>query len=354
MALSAACALEGVDVPRALSLAAEAAQHLSEPAEALYLWAALLAGQGEVEKMHRVVWQLPRETLESPAWLAQYIRLLYLANKDEERIAFWEGQPEAQTACSGETANFVAWGYLNLGRPARALELIDHVSAYATLNTVDRCNLLEARAAIGFYGGDHEGAETWFSGALELRDQLGSGPDTANVLRNRSVTRLSQGQFRESLPDLEHALAIYNEAGKSLHYAETLIMMSYVLLELGDYERTETVSPDALELFRRVGPQPKLVDVLAQLAGLYLDWSAHTFAFLALKYAREAEAVARPFAVNSRLMAVSARARTETEAGKSASGFGVRGRSPRTRPRPRYLRGCCQQSLCTGTCSVRA
>ena len=321
LALSAARALENADAPRALSLAAEAAQHLSEPAEALYLWAALLAGQGEVEKMHRVVEQLPRETLESPAWPAKYIRLLYLANKDEDRIAFWEGQPEAQAACSGETALFVAWGYLNLGRPSEALELIDHASKHTALSTLDRCNLLEASGAIGFYGGDYGSAEACFSEALELRQTLGCKPDTANVLRNRSVARLSQGQFRESLPDLEHALAIYSEAGKILYYAETLIMMSYVLVELGDYEGTETVLLEALELFRRVEPQPKLVDVLAQLAGLYLDWSAHTYAYLALRYAREADDIARSFAVNARLMAVSARARAETEAGNPLQGL---------------------------------
>ena len=320
LALAAACALEDIDVSLALTLAERAAQHLSEPAEAFYLSAVILAGQGEVEQMQRVIERLPRDMLTSPAWPAKYIRLLYLANKDEERIAFWEGQPEAQAACSGETAHFVAWGYLNLGRPARALGLIDYVSAHATLNAVDRCNLLEARAAIGFYGGDYEGAETWFSEALELRYELGSAPDTANVLRNRSVARLSQGRFRESLPDLEHALAIYSEAGKSLYYAETLIMMSYVLVELGDYERTETVLLEALELFRRVEPQPKLVDVLVQLTGLYLDWS-HTYAYLALKYAREAEAVAQAFPVNSRLMAVSACARAETETGNARQGL---------------------------------
>ena len=320
LALEAACTLENIDVSLALSLAERAAQHLSEPAEALYLLAVILAGQGEVEQMQRVIERLPGDMLTSPAWPAKYIRLLYLANKDEERIAFWENQPEAQAACSGETANFVAWGYLNLGRPARALELIDHVSAQAALNTVDRCNLLEARAATGFYGGDYEGAETWFGEALELRQTLGSAPDTANVLRNRSVARLSQGRFRESLPDLEHALAIYSEAGKSLYYAETLIMMSYVLVELGDYERTETVLLEALELFRRVEPQPKLVDVLVQLTGLYLDWS-HTYAYLALKYAREAEAVAQTFPVNSRLMAVSALSRAETETGNARQGL---------------------------------
>lgn len=321
LALSAACALENADVPFALSLAEEAAQHLGEPAEALYLWAALLAGQGEVEKMHKVVEQLPREMLTSPAWPAKYIRLLYLANKDEERISFWEGQPEAQTACSGETANFVAWGYLNLGRPAQALELINRVSKYMPLSAADRCNLLEAEGATKFYGGDYGSAEACFSEAFGLRQLLGSAPDTANVLRNRSVARLSQGRFRESLPDLEHALAIYSKAGKSLYYAETLIMMSYVLVELGDYERTETVLLEALELFRRAESQPKLVDALAQLTGLYLDWSAHTYAYLALRYAREAEEVARPFAVNSRLMAVSARSRAETEVGNPRQGL---------------------------------
>jgi tetratricopeptide (TPR) repeat protein len=313
LALGAARLLEGVDVPRALTLAEDATQHLSERSEALYLRATLLAGQGEYEKMQEVIQQIPDDIKTQPSWIAQYIHLLYLGGKDEERIAFWESHPEAHENCDGATANFVAWGYLNLGRTSEALELIERVTASATLSDKDKSDLLEARAALHFYGGDYGQAESDFSEALELRQCIGYLPATANVLRNRAMTRVQQGRFLEALPDLEHTLQVYSEAGKSLYYAETLVMMSYVLVELGEYERTEKILLEALDIFRRVEPQPKLVDTLVQLAGLYLDWPTQTYTYLALKYAREAEKVARGFAINSRLMAVSTLARAESD-----------------------------------------
>lgn len=311
LALAAAQTLEGVDAPLALTLTESAARHLSEPSEALYLQALLLAGQGEYEKMQRVVEGLPKAFREDSAWLAKQIQLLYLAGRDEERIAFWESHPEAHESCDGATANFVAWGYLNLGRTVEALELIRRVSASAALSDKDKSNLLEARAALHFYGGDYQEAESDFSEALALRQRIGYPPATANVLRNRSMSRLQQGYLRESLAGFEQALTIYSELGKSLYYAETLVMMSHPLLELGEYERTEKILLESLELFRRAEPHPNLVDTLVQLTALYLEWGTQTHSYLALKYAREAQRIAENFAVNSRLMAISTLARAE-------------------------------------------
>jgi tetratricopeptide (TPR) repeat protein len=311
LALEAAQSLEGVDVPLALTLTESAARHLSEPSEALYLQALLLAGQGEYDRMQRVVGQLPEAFRGNSTWTAKQIHLLYLAGRDEERIAFWESHPEAQETCDGATAHFVAWGYINTGQPALAAALIERSLATTTLSALDKANLLEARATLSFYGGAYHQAEVYFSEALGLRQSLDFAPATANVLRNRSMSRLQQGRFRESLADFEQALAIYSETGKSLYYAETLIMMSHALLELGDYEQTEAVLLEALELFRRAEPHPNLVAALVQLAALYLAWGTQTHSYLALKYAREVERVAANFAVNSRLMAVSALAHVE-------------------------------------------
>jgi Tetratricopeptide repeat len=321
LALEAARALEVVDVPLAITLAEDAARHLCEPFEALYLHASLLAGQGEAEKMHAVIKQIPEEIKKQSSWIAKYIWLLYLLGKDEERIAFWESHPEAHETCTGAVAYHVAWGYINVGKMSAASELIERVSKTTTLTEKDQSDLLEAKATICFYSGNYAQAETYFSEALVLCQGLGSPPATANVLRNRSVARLQQGQFRESLPDLEKALTIYSETGRSLYYAETLIMMSYSLVELGIYERTEAVLLEALDIFRRVEPQPKRVDVLTQLAGLYLDWPTQTYTYLALKYAREAEREARGFAISSRYMAVATLARCETAAHNPQQGL---------------------------------
>ncbi len=178
-----------------------------------------------------------------------------------------------------------------------------------------------AKATLCFYSGDYLKAEAYFSESLALVQNNGVTPATANVLRNRSVSRMQQGRFLKSLPDLEQALKIYSETGRSLYYAETLTMKSYVLVELGEYEQTETVLLEALAIFRRIEPQPKLVDILVCLCGLYLEWRIQSHYYLALKYATEAEHISQHFAIDSRLQAAHAQSRTETALGHPQLGF---------------------------------
>lgn len=322
LALEAARGLEGVDYQHMLCLAEEAILRLSDASEALYLVATVQALQGNYEAMQKVVARIPEPVRQTASWTAQYLKLLHLSGKGDELIQFWEAHPEGYEICDGATASFVASAYLYVGKPSLASELVSRVLEHFALTNADKAFLVETRARICFFAGDYLPAETYFSEALNLRQQDGFSQSIANVLRNRAVTRMQLGQFREGLPDLEAAQAIYSEAGSSLYYAETLLLTSYVYVELGDYERTEDILREALELFRRVEPQPKLVDILVELAGLYIAWPSQAHDYLALKYALKAESTAHILEdIDARLLAISALTRVKTSTGKASEGL---------------------------------
>jgi tetratricopeptide (TPR) repeat protein len=322
LSLEAARGLEGVDYQHMLLLAEEAALQLPDASEALYLVATAQALQGNYEAVQKVVTRIPEPVRQTATWTAQYIKLLHLSEKRDELIGYWEAHPESHETCDGATAGFVASMYLRLGKPLLASELVSRVLGHHALTNADKASLIETSGLICFYAGDYLPAETYFCDALALRQQDGFQPNIANVLRNRAVTRMQLGRFREGLPDLGEALKIYSEAGNSLYYAETLLMTSYVYVELGDYERTEEILQEALELLRRVEPQPKLLDVLVQLTGLYTEWPSRAHSHLALKYALEAESTAQILGgIEARLLASFALARVKTVTGKASEGL---------------------------------
>jgi tetratricopeptide (TPR) repeat protein len=318
LALDAAQLLDGLDYPRMLELATEASRYLSDPGEALILKATALALQGNYEAVQHTLQEIPDSSKQDETWLKRYIKLLHLSTKHRELIDFWESQGELQEQAEGVTLHFVAWAYVHLGHFLTASHLITAWLAKPELSDYETWCLLEVQAPIAFYQGNYQDADMVFSQALELSEHLEHSntlaQDIANILRNRSVTRLQLGRYQESLPDLQEALRIYSEAGNSIYYAQTLVMTSYVYLELGEHERTEDVLQEALDTFSRVEPQPFLCHTLVQLSSLYVDTPSRVF--LARKYATEAMRVAKVVSDSSCLtLATHALARTELAAG---------------------------------------
>jgi tetratricopeptide (TPR) repeat protein len=294
LALGAAHLLDGLDYPRMLELATQASHFLAEPSEALYLQAVALALQGKYEATQQVVRLVPDSSKQGKLWLQRYLRLLHLTAKHKELVEFWESQTPLQEQTDGVTVYSVAWAYIHLGNFSAASALVADWLAKPDLTPFVSWNLLEVQATIAFYQGNYQEAELYFSQALELSRQLPSSnnlfQDVANILRNRSVTRLQLGRYGESLPDLQEALRIYSDSGNSIYYAQTLVMTSYLYAELGETEKTEDVLLEALDIFNRVTPQPFLCHTLVQLSELYAESPQRIY--LAKKYATEALRVA--------------------------------------------------------------
>jgi tetratricopeptide (TPR) repeat protein len=290
LALEAAWLLDGIDYPKILELLEDAIYHLAEPNEALYLKASVFALQGKHLETQAILEAIPTSGKQGRVWLEQHIKLLHRTTQYEGVVQMWESQAELQAQVESFTVHIVAWAYIHLGNLGAAAALTERWLAKPELAPYDKWSLLEALASIAFYQGNYQEAETYFSEALALPLPETLKQDMASLLRNRSVNRLQLGRYAESLPDLHAALTIYSEAGNSIYYAQTLIMISYAYQELGDYKRTEDVLLEALDIFRRVAPQPYLSHALAQLSSLYIDMSAQVY--LAKKYALEAMQVA--------------------------------------------------------------
>jgi tetratricopeptide (TPR) repeat protein len=322
LALEAANLLDGLDYARTLELAVIASSHLSDPSEALFLQANVLALQNNYEAMQAVLGRMPEAAKQGRAWLERYIKLLHHAGKHEERLQVWEAHPE-RDECDGTTAYHVGWAYIQKGDFKAASSLVSQWLAKAQLSQNDKWSLGELQAAIAYYQGNYLEAEKVYDEILALLQKDAPRQGVANLLRNRSVARLGLGRYPESLPDLQEALRIYSEVGNSIYYAQTLVMTSYIYQELGDFDMTEEVLLEALEIYRRADAQAGLIGTLAQLSSLYLERPPQpTHPLLAAKYASEAFDIALALQQDyDDIIARHALARSKTATGRASEGL---------------------------------
>ncbi len=321
LALEAARLLVGRDYPLMLALAERAASLLDDPTEALLVQAGGLSVRGDREALDEVLARLPPAAKTGPEWLQRLVRLLHQAGRRDEVIAAWEASPH-RDQCDGGTVYCVGWAYLHAGRPRTAAALVDEWLARPTTDASGAADIKDLRASIAFYLGDNEAAEATFTELLERAATTpgASPPNTANLLRNRALARMQQARIADSLPDLEAALRVYEEVGHGLHYAGTLVMMSYAHQELGAYERAEEVLTEALEVVERAGEPGSLNGVVAQLADLYLEWPGRAHAALALRYAVRAAEAAAPGGLES-VTATYLLSRARTATGRAQEGL---------------------------------
>ncbi|MFO7544184.1 MAG: hypothetical protein R6W77_01660, partial [Trueperaceae bacterium] len=289
LALEAAKLFQGHDFPRMLELAEKAVPLLADPTEALFLQATGHAIRGDDASMREVLERLPATSKHGAAWLQRLLLLLHQTGRRDEIIAVWEASPDKEE-CDAATVHYVGWAYLHAGNSKAASALVQEWSAKHLSDGASADALAELQASIAFYVGDYGAADRIYSDLLARAAASGSAPKhhVANLLRNRAVTRMQQARQVACLPDLQDALRLYEEVGHGLNHAGTLVMMSYVHQELGEYERAEEVLSEALEVAQRSGQQLFLSRVLAQLSDLHLEWPAWSHPSLALRYATQA------------------------------------------------------------------
>lgn len=322
LALEAAKFFQGRDFPRMLELAAKAVPLLADPTEALFVQAAGLAIRGDDVGMRAVLERLPATSKRGAAWLQRYLLLLHQAGLRDEIIAVWEASPE-RAACDALTVHYVGWAYLHAGNSKAAEALVREWSGKPGGDRASADALAELQASIAFYVGDYDTADRIYSDLLARATASGGAPkhQVANLLRNRAVTRMQQARQVACLPDLQEALRLFEEVGHGLHHAGTLVMMSYVHQELGEYERAEEVLSEALEVAQRSGQQLFLSQVLAQLSDLYLEWPSWSHPSLALRYATQAATatLSEPDGIQA-ITATYVLSRAKTASGRPAEG----------------------------------
>lgn len=290
LALGAAQALMGVDIERAAHFAERAASRLSDPSEALRSWSLALATLGRHQEAQVVLGRMPGPFLQSLDGFQHRIALLYTSARHQDLLVLWRANPSLHGACDVTTVHRIIGSYIACGQLDDATSLVSARTADDGLSHADRAELEEMHSRLCFFHGDYAKAKMHIDEALRLvPDALPQ--KRAGWLRNRAVMLQCLAEVHESMPDLEEALSAFAEAGNSIYYAQTLVMISHAHFECGDYDRTQERLEEALDIFRRVDPQPFHINALALLVEVCVHRDSAPHRFLARKYADEAVAV---------------------------------------------------------------
>ena len=293
-----------------------------EQNEALLILAQRYALDGQRAEMQATLERLPAHVRDGPAWLGRLIHAYDSGGDYEAVLRTWHSNSARQAHCSADTVHYVAHAQIESGDLETATRLAELTLERPNLTESERASQFDILANVAFYAGRYVEAEGHFAALSNAYRAARDQPSLANTLRNRSVNRLQLGLYRESLPDFEESLSIYTSWGASVTVAQTQIMVSPVYQELGDFERSESLLQQALEVLRRIPAQPFLVYGLVTLVTLYLRWKPLHGAILAQKYIREALEVARqldsPVLLTNALIEA---ASVETEAGRPVRGL---------------------------------
>ena len=285
LALKAAQLASKLGDSRALKLAQIAATHLDDVTEAQKIIALSYAVRGDYDEMKIALKQIGHQ-IDSNYW----IQCLFTASAYGEIISLIETGIDPETL-DENSIYFIAWAYIDKGNLVTAQELAEEWLKQNQLSTGAKANLLDIRASVLHYQGKYIEADPIFSEVIKLYQVNGASWDgAANALRNRAINRMQMDLYCEVIPDFLESLEIYAERGVSIFYAQTLVMLSDVYFELGDYEKMETVLIESLSIFEGAKPQHFHINALSNLAYLYTNHQHN--ALLASKYAHKALEIA--------------------------------------------------------------
>lgn len=310
LALAAERALRRVgSIETCIGLLEMALADLPPDPDTIIALAGVYTSAGRLEQADKLVKELLAS--EQPQdWLEQQIVLLQRMGKTPEALQVWEAHPEIHSSIRTNLmlARSVAHLYSDHGRQDQAWEVVQQALEQDSSDTYNRICLLDKACSIKERLFDIRSAKTYFEGALELAKSYGDPDLLAMVLSNGSSVLRGLGQYKQMVENLEQALSLYAKAGRALAYHNTAVMLSWALIELGQYERAEALLQGAFEYFQHSGSNALGIVCLVRLRHLYLDWNpphgpslARKYAYLALERGR---ANPNPIALANGLIAV--------------------------------------------------
>ncbi len=268
---------------RSLMLARQAVDYLGENTATLHALVEAHALRGERGEVHAILKRFTNE-LDND-WL---IRQFFTLGAFDDIAQLYTATLEVE-ALNEHSLYCLAYVLMDRGDLTQALELADHRLQRQGLSVDSKAELLDIRASVFHYQGEYQEADVLFSEVIELYRKLPTLWDgVANGLRNRALNRLQMGLYQEVLPDFLESLGLYGERGARVFYAQTLVMMSDVYLELADYDKALDVLTESITVFEHIQLQPFYVHALANLAVLYVEHPTSFSWVLAPKYAQQA------------------------------------------------------------------
>ncbi|MCA9838130.1 MAG: tetratricopeptide repeat protein [Trueperaceae bacterium] len=266
-----------------LQLIQESMSFFEDKTKLLKALAEVHALRGEKQLVQQAVERLGSDSIEQH-WLIR----LYFTVGDYELLLQMLPNLDTDKLSTGEIY-YLCWVLMDTGKLEQALAISEPHLLKADLLPGEKAELLDIRASALHYQGQFQAADRWFSEIIALYKEAHSSWDgVANALRNRALNRLELGLYQDVIPDFLAALKIYAERGTYIFYAQTLVMLSDVYLDIGDYDKAEDVLMEGLVIFEQVEPQSFYVHALANLALVHVKKLSPFSALLANKHAQKA------------------------------------------------------------------
>ncbi len=263
---------------RMLELAGQAITFLGETDETLQVLVQAHATRGERSEVQALLSRFKQEV--NTTWLIQQLFIVGAYDDLESLLATLKIEELSESSMY-----HISYFLMDKGRLREALEMVEHRLKRPDVSVHGKALLQDICASVFYYQGNYQQADVIFSEVIELYKEANTVWDGAvNTLRSRAFARMQMGLYREVLPDLQEALKVYAERGRSVLYGETLGMMAGVYLELAEVDKALEHLTESADIFGRIPVQSYHVNLFSQLANLYIEHPTGYSAVLAPKY----------------------------------------------------------------------
>jgi tetratricopeptide (TPR) repeat protein len=230
--------------------------------------------------------RLPGDVRASDSGLVVRFGLMSASSNFVNAVALWQNELGSRSDLDPDVLVHVIWALKSLTRFDDAIDLANRVLARSDLLPWQRARVLNRQSSA-------YGESSRYARALELVNQVlallelhgFSGRDV--ILFDRALYRKQLGDFRTAARDLEQALVLALEVGRTPHEMLIRSFLGSMNCEFGEYALAEEFLLEAFEYQVRHPVSMYLCDTVHNLIELYLAWQNRpSSGLLAQKYAR--------------------------------------------------------------------
>jgi tetratricopeptide (TPR) repeat protein len=292
LALDAARGVRSASILEATRLAEIAAGSSADTTEATLLWAELVAYQGRMNDVERILEALPSEA-RAIQWATRMLRVRILAGDYNGVLKLWQEVPALLSDNDPNNAYPISFALVSVGRHDEALAMASEALNQPGLTQTQQATLLTVCGGVYWFKADYPRAEALRARSLEIARAVGQPRNIAIGLFNHASTLMCLCQYVEARNEFQEALLLFDQVGNSKMYAHTQVLLGEIYTELGEYTQAEEVLLESRELLARLDASDALVDCESQLGCLYLEWQPPHGRVLAFRHAQAALRVAR-------------------------------------------------------------